>query len=137
MKVNDILNDAIKLGACQESSKVSDWKSLAWLFFSPQGVEFCKKHNYPPLEAFKQMNDTISSLGVYVNTAVKLTNTNTALIGENQSELHFSGTEKPYKVILMHGAKAKIYAGMYAVVKIENISGDCEIYNDGTATIIL
>ena len=137
MKVNDILNDAIKLGACQESSKVSDWKSLAWLFFSPQGVEFCKKHNYPSLEAFKQMNDTISSLGVYVNTAVKLTNTNTALIGENQSELHFSGTEKPYKVILMHGAKAKIYAGMYAVVKIENISGDCEIYNDGTATIKL
>ena len=136
MKVNDILNDAIKLGACQESSKASDWKSLAWLFFSPQGVEFCKKHNYPSLEAFKQMNDTISSLGVYVNTAVKLTNTNTALIGENQSELHFSGTEKPYKVILMHGAKAKIYAGMYAVVKIENISGDCEIYNDGTATVI-
>ena len=137
MKVNDILNDAIKLGACQESSKASDWKSLAWLFFSPQGVEFCKKHNYPSLEAFKQMDASISSMGVYVNTAVKLTNTNTALIGENQSELHFSGTEKPYKVILMLGAKAKIYAGLYAVVKVENISGDCEIYNDGTATIKL
>ena len=136
MKVNDILNDAIKLGACQESSKASDWKSLAWLFFSPQGVEFCKKHNFPSLKDFRQMDDGITSTGVYVDRDVKLTNTNTALIGECQSEVHFSGTEKPYKVILMHGAKAKIYAGMYAVVKIENISGDCEIFNDGTATIL-
>ena len=137
MKVNDILNNAIELGACQESSKASDWKSLAWLFFSPQGTEFCKKHNFPSIEAFKQMDDTISSMGVYVDKGVKLTNANAALIGESQSELRFSGTNKPYKVILMHGAKAKIYAGMYAVVKVENISGDCEIYNDGTATVNL
>ena len=136
MEVKEILNKALRLGACQKASKATDWSSLAQLFFSPQGVEFCKKHNYPSLEMFQQMGD-VSELGVHINTDCNIKNRDAALIGDALYELHFSGTEKPYKVILMHGAKAKIYAGMYAVVKVENISGDCEIYNDGTATIKL
>ena len=136
MEVRDILNNAIKLGACQESSKATDWKSLVWLLFSPQGVEFCKKHNYPSLDVYRQMDEVISSLGVYVDKDCNATNENVALVGESQSELRFSGTGKPYKVILMHGAKARIYAGMYAVVKVENISGDYEVFNDGTATVL-
>lgn len=135
MKVDEILNNAIQLGACQESSKATDWKSLVRLFFSPQGMEFCKKHNFPSLEAFRQMDGVISSLGVYVDNAYNATNEDIALVGDSQSELRFSGTDKPYKVILMHGAKAKIYAGMYSVVKIENISGEYEVFNDGTATV--
>lgn len=136
MRVNDILNEAVKLGACEASGKATDWKSLAWLFFSPQGVEFCKKHNYPSLDVFRQMDRGISSLGVYVDNAHNATNEDIALVGDRESELRFSGTGKPYKVILMHGAKAKIYAGMYAVVKIENISGEYEVFNDGTATVL-
>lgn len=135
MEINDILNKAMQLGACQKASRATDWSSLARLFFSPQGVEFCKKHNYPSLEMFQQMGD-ISELGIYVNTDCNLKNTDVALIGDAQYELHFLGTEKPYKVILMYGAKAKIYASMYAVVKVEDISGGCEIFNDGTATIL-
>lgn len=136
MRVNDILNEALKLGACEASGKATDWKSLSWLFFSPQGIEFCKQHNYPSLDAFRQMDDSISSFGVYVDRSCKLDNTDAAIIGDCQSELHFSGTDRPYKVILMHGAKARIYAGMYAVVKVENISGDYEVFNDGTATVL-
>lgn len=136
MNVSEILSNAVKLGACEASGKATDWKSLAWLFFSPQGVEFCNKHNYPSLDVFRQMDGVISSLGVYVDKSCNATNMNVALVGESQSELHFSGTDNPYKVILMHGAKAKIYAGMYAVVKIENISGEYEVFNDGTATIL-
>lgn len=136
MEVKEVIDNAIALGACNKSGKASDWKSLAWLFFSPQGVEFCKKHNYPSLEAFRRMDGDILSLGVYVDKGCDLINQNVALVGEGQSELHFSDTERPYKVILMHGAKAKIYAGMYAVVKIENISGEYEVFNDGTATVI-
>lgn len=136
MSVSEIMSNAVKLGACEASGKATDWKSLAWLFFSPQGVEFCKKHNYPSLDVFRQMDGVISSLGVYVDKSCNATNENAALVGESLSELHFSGTDNPYKVILMHGAKAKIYAGMYAVVKIENISGEYEVFNDGTATIL-
>lgn len=82
------------------------------------------------------MDGVISSLGVFVDKDCNATNENVALVGDSQSELHFSSIDKPYKVILMHGAKAKIYAGMYAVVKIENISGDYEVFNDGTAKIL-
>lgn len=136
MNVSEILSNAVKLGACEASGKATDWKSLAWLFFSPQGVEFCKKHNYPSLDVFRQMDGVISSLGVYVDSLHNASNEDIALVGDSQSQLHFSGTEKPYKVILMHGAKAKIYASMYSVVKIENISGEYEVFNDGTATIL-
>lgn len=48
MKVHDIMQKAISLGACCESGKATDWKSLCWLFFSPQGREFCEHNNYPP-----------------------------------------------------------------------------------------
>ena len=136
MNVSEILSNAVKLGACEASGKATDWKSLAWLFFSPQGVEFCKKHNYPSLNVFRQMDRVISSLGVYVDNSHNSTNEDIALVGDSESELRFSGTDRPYKVILMHGAKAKIYAGMYAVVKIENISGEYEVFNDGTATVL-
>lgn len=136
MKVNDILKDAVALGACKESGKATDWKSLAWLFFSPQGAEFCAKHNYPSLEAFERMSGNIERYGVFVNKDADVSNKDVALIGASDSELRFEGTDKPYKVILMHGARARIHAGMYAVVKVINISGDYEVFNDGTATII-
>lgn len=136
MEVKDILNDAIKLGACGESGKATDWKSLAWLFFSPQGREFCKKYNYPSLETFRAMDGAITSHGVYVDRSCEITNRDVALIGGSVSDLYYTGTKKPYKVILMHGAKARIHVGMYAVVRIDNISGDYEVFNDGTATVI-
>lgn len=136
MEVNEIMKKAIALGACKESGKATDWKSLAWLFFSPQGREFCAKHNYPSLDIFRTMKGKVERLGVHVEETVEESNKDVALIGKSESTLRFYGTERPYRVILMHGAKTKIYAGMYSVVKIENISGDYEVFNDGTATIL-
>lgn len=136
MEVKDIMVEAHALGACAKSQKATDWKSLAWLFFSPQGREFCAKHNYPAIDAFREMKDSVASHGVFVESPVERTNEDVALIGAGDSVLRFKGTDRPYKVILMHGAKAKIYAGTYAVVKVENISGDYEVFNDGTATVL-
>ena len=136
MEVNEIMRKAIELGACKESGKATDWKSLAWLFFSPQGREFCANHNYPSLNVFRTMKGKVESLGVHIEEVVEESNKDIALIGEGESVLRFYSTEKPYRVILMHGAKVKIYAGMYSVVKVENISGEYEVFNDGTATIL-
>lgn len=136
MEVKDVINEAIRLGACGNSGKATDWKSLAWLFFSPQGREFCRIHNYPSVDAFRAMNGDIRSLGIYVDECCNIDNSDVALIGDSQSVLRYSSTDRPYKVILMHGAKVRIHAGMYAVVKIENISGDYEVFNDGTATVL-
>lgn len=136
MGVNEIMKRAIELGACEKSGKATDWKSLAWLFFSPQGREFCKQHNFPSLDTFRDMKGKVEHLGVHIDESIETRNVDVALIGEGKSVLNFSGTEKPYRVILMHGAQAEVHAGMYSVVKVENISGDYEVFNDGTATII-
>lgn len=130
MKVSKIMTKAVQLGACSESGKATDWKSLAWLFFSPQGREFCTRNNYPHLDDFQKMPDTIKQYGVFVDCPVEKTNEDIALIGPEHSVLTFNKTGRQYRVILMHGAHADIKVGNYAVIKVENISGSFEgIYN--------
>lgn len=137
MNVKDVLYKATTLGACYNSTKATDWKSLVWLFFSPQGREFCKDQNYPSIETFRSMSKNVEPYGVYVEKNVEKSNEDIALIGKSESILHYSGVEKAYKVILMHGASAKIYASNYAVVRLENISGKFEIINDDTAEVLI
>ena len=67
MRVNDILNEAVKLGACEASGKATDWKSLSWLFFSPQGIESLKK-NFPD---FEQGDICIGTFGATTAKAVR------------------------------------------------------------------
>ena len=35
--VKEIMMAALQKGACDKSYGVSDWKTLVWLFFTPQG----------------------------------------------------------------------------------------------------
>nr|DAQ62673.1 MAG TPA: DnaJ-like protein [Caudoviricetes sp.] len=136
IEVKDILNKAIGLGACSQSSKATDWKSLVWLFFSPQGCEFCKRINYPSLEMFRSMKGNVESFGVHIEENVKAVNEDKAIIG-GTAELTFQGTDKAYKVIIMHGGNVRIKISNYAVVRIENISGYYEIINDGTGKVLI
>lgn len=136
IEVKDILNKAIGLGACSQSSKATDWKSLVWLFFSPQGCEFCKSINYPSLEMFRSMKGNVESFGVHIEENVKAVNEDKAIIG-GTAELAFQGTDKAYKVIIMHSGNVRIKISNYAVVRIENISGNYEIINDGTGKVLI
>lgn len=137
ISVKEIMQKAIGLGACTQSGKATDWKSLVWLFFSPQGREFCKENNYPSIELFRSMAKYVEPYGGYVEKPVEKHNEDVALIGEAESTLRYDGVEKAYKVILMHGAKATIHVSNYAVVRLENISGRYEIINDGTAEVLV
>lgn len=136
IEVKDILNKAIGLGACSQSSKATDWKSLVWLFFSPQGCEFCKSINYPSLEMFRSMKGNVESFGVHIEENVKAVNEDKAIIG-GTAELTFQGTDKAYKVIIMHSGNVRIKISNYAVVRIENISGNYEIINDVTGKVLI
>ena len=136
IEVKDILNKAIGLGACSQSGKATDWKSLVWLFFSPQGREFCHENNYPSMEMFRSMKGNVESFGVYIEEDVKAVNEDKAIIG-GTAELTYHGTDKAYKVILMHGGNVRIKIGNYAVVRVENISGSYEIINDGTGKVLV
>lgn len=125
------------MGACSQSGKATDWKSLVWLFFSPQGREFCKDNNYPSIDMFRSMAQYVEPYGVFVEKNVEKHNEDVALIGEGESTLRYDGVDKAYKVILMHGAKATIHVSNYSVVRLENISGEYEIINDGTAEVLV
>lgn len=136
MTVKDIMNKAVVLGACTQSNKATDWKSLAWLFFSPQGREFCRDKNFPSLDLFRQIKANAAPYGVYVEEHVKLVNEDAAIIS-GTAELIYHGPAKAYKVIIMHGASVKIRIGSYAVVRVENMGGSYEVINDGTGKILV
>ena len=110
-----IIEDALKLGACDKVKSATDLESLVELFFSPQGREFCLKNNFPSLETFRGID--AEKYGVFTEKDVYLKNQNVALINCT-GKLIFNKTDG-YKVILMHGSKVEIEVSNYAVVLIE------------------
>ncbi len=140
MKIDEIMKSAALLGACSGSGKVSDWKSLVWLFFSPQGREFCEEKNFPELPMFREMKrHGISELGVFVDegNVCRSNDKDIALVGDTCGELKFDENNVVHKIILMHGAKARIKASNYAVLLIVNIGGcEVEIYKDKTVVVL-
>lgn len=139
MKIDEIMKSAALLGACSGSGKVSDWKSLVWLFFSPQGREFCEEKNFPELPMFREMKrNGISELGVFVDegNVCRSNDKDIALVGDTCGELKFDENNVVHKIILMHGAKARIKASNYAVLLIVNIGG-CEVEIDKDKTVVV
>lgn len=128
MKVIDVLKDAVMRGACEKSGKATDWKSLCWLFFTPQGREFCKANNFPSIKQFRDMAKQVIVHGIYVDCGEIEVHgkENVGLVGNTSAKLHYSSPSKLHRVVLMHGARAEVYADNYSVVTVTNI-GDCEV----------
>lgn len=138
MRAKDVIVKARSLGACSGSDGVTDWKSLCWLFFSPQGREFCEERNFPPIEMFRNMGENVKPYGVYVDAGhVDVTNPgNIAVIGDTDAVITVDDNERVQKVILMHGGKAKIMASGYAVILLVNIGGEVDIEKDETVVVL-
>lgn len=137
--VNKILTEAVRNGACEKSSNATDWRSLVWLFFTPQGAEFCAEHNYPSIDQFRAMSERVREYGVFVDAgAIEATNPgNIGLTGCTEAMLTITDPTCVHKIIVMHGAKVRIKAGNYAVIRLYNIGDNCvTIENDGTAVIM-
>ena len=139
MKVSDVMRSALELGACNQSGKATDWKSLCWLFFTPQGREFCENNNFPSIEIFRNMKPNVEKYGVYVDAGdIQLkNNVNLGIIGDTDAMLEYDDNTVVHKIILMHGAKATIKASNYAVINLTNVN-NCQvtIINDGTAKVL-
>lgn len=136
--VKEIMQSASLLGACGRSNDVNDWKSLAWLFFTPQGREFCEENHFPSLEMFQRMKEDVSEYGVLVDAGrvSRRNDANVGLIGDTSAELVYDDNTVVHKVILMHGAKAKIKASNYAVILLVNI-GNCEVEIEKDKTVVI
>lgn len=139
MEINEIMHEAIDLGACEKTNNVSSWKTLAWLFFSPQGMEFCAKNNFPTLSMFRKMDDEIASNCVFVDAGLVQRNNDSsiALIGDTDARLVFDDPTKVHKVVVMHGATVFIVARNYAVVKLVNIGNNKVSVSKDSSSVIL
>lgn len=111
---------------------------LMKLIFTPQGVEFCTKFNFPNIHAFRQhKGPEAEQNGIYIDTDTKLHNVEQVLlVGNTNAVLTYDDRTKSHHVILMHGAKAKIKASGYAVVFITNAGGVIEREINDNALIL-
>ncbi len=136
--VNEIMQSASLLGACAKSNGVSDWRSLTWLFFTPQGREFCEDNNFPSLEMFRGIRDNISEFNILVDAGnvSRENDVNVGLIGNTSGQLVYNDNTVVHKVVLMHGAKARIKASDYAVILLVNV-GNCEVEIEKDNTVVI
>lgn len=122
--ITKILNGATALGACQKTEGITTAEQLAALFFSPQGREFCLKHDYPTLAMWREIKAQIPNLaemGIYIDAGAiePQGKDNIALIGETRAVAKFAGNNSIFHVLILCGAKAIIKATDYAVVEVE------------------
>lgn len=141
MTPKDVLQAAIAKGACDKSGKASDWSSLAWLMFTPQGREFCEEKQFPSLAMWRELKDSITGKHpVNIDAGEIKVNKpkNIAIIGDTVANLTYSGSDAVHKLIVMHGAKARVRATNYAVVLVVRVGEGCEVTfnNDETAKIL-
>lgn len=138
-EIKEIQNAALELGACDKIEKVSGFPSLVRLLFSPQGAEFCEKHNFPDLATLQSIKPKVKAHGVFVDSG-EITlcgRQNTCLVGKTHATIKASGVNYTHTIILMHGASATIEVSGYAVLKIINISGrEIKINKDNTVVVL-
>ena len=144
MIAKDIINAAIAQGACgkafQMAEKVNSWEDLASALFKPQSREYCALHNFPSLEMFKDTSTELRKYGVFFDAGeIESENpVNFAVVGNTIANITYSGTDALHRLIVMHGAKARVRATNYAVVVVLKIGEGCEVEfdNDETAKIL-
>lgn len=136
--IQEVINKAISAGACAKMASTANIGELVDLFFSPQGIEFCSKNNFPDLSTFRGLKNELSEFCIFVDSKqIKSANNEfIALVGDTQGELIFDENKHVNTVVLMHGARAVIRASNYAVLNIANISCEAEVIKDETVIVL-
>lgn len=138
MTTNKLYNEAKKFGVCSLLTGKETTAELMRLIFTPQGIEFCTKFNFPDINTFLQYKGTEAKQnGIYIDTDTKLHNVeHVLLVGNTNAVLTYDDPTKSHHVILMHGAKAKIKASGYAVVFVNNAGGEIDTQTNDNALIL-
>ncbi len=139
--IDKILNTARRLGACHLVSGITRWRQLADLLFSPQGIEFCKHHNFPTLEMWREIAAVCptKSLAIFIDAGdiIPQSHPNIALVGDTRARLLYSSPETRNQIIVAHGSQLDVTAEDYAVVTVSSIGSDNIVttHTDSTALI--
>lgn len=117
--IEQIYAEAMELEACELFTGRENFDDLIVLLLSPQGLEFCTKHNFPSIEHFEMFNQQmLEAKGIFVNSGEILIKNKkqVLLVGDTEAVCEFKGTKHAFQVVLLHGATAHIKAEEYAVV---------------------
>lgn len=113
---------AQKLADCTMFKGTENLEQLIRLMFTPQGIEFLTKYNFPDLATFRKFKKYHPErYGVYIDCGeISLSEARKVfLVGNSSATLNYRETAGN-RVYLMHGAQASIIASGYAVIKIEH-----------------
>ena len=113
---------AQKLADCTMFKGTEDLEQLIRLMFTPQGIEFLTRYNFPDLATFRKFKKYHPErYGVYIDCGeISLSEAHRVfLVGNSSATLNYRETAGN-RVYLMHGARASIVASGYAVIKIEH-----------------
>ena len=137
-RTKTIYQNASKLGVCSLFKGTESIDELIELFKSPQGIEFCGKHNFPDLPTLRTFRGVQASrLGLFIDTDISRENpAKVILVGNTIATLTYTDPSKRHEVILMHGAKAIIKASGYSVVFVTNNGGEVETHISDHAKIL-
>lgn len=137
--IKRILNEVADLGACRKTEGITTARQLAALYFSPQGREFCIKHNYPTLARWKEIKARIPNLeemGFYIDAGeIKLHNKESvALVGQTRAVAKLDKNNSVFHILVLHEASASVEASNYSVFEVEtDNTGQVTINKDITA----
>jgi hypothetical protein len=126
-------------GACNDVDRVRNLSELCHLFFTARGAEYASLRRFPDYEMFRKYKDDLKAYGVYVddNDVDFTRGYEFALIGRSENKAVLEGNKEVYKIYLMHGAKVKIEARGYSVVKIVKLTDDCEYELMKESTVVV
>lgn len=113
---------AQKLAGCTMFKGTEDLGQLIKLMFTPQGIEFLTRYNFPDLDTFRKFKPYHPErYGVYIDCGkIELSEARRVfLVGRSSATLKYRETAGN-RVYLMHGAQASIIASGYAVIKVEH-----------------
>lgn len=110
-----------KLTACAMFTGDESLQALVSLMFTPQGTEFLTRVGFPDLEVFRKFAPYHPErYGVYIDAGGFAVSEprKIFLVGETAALIKCRETAGN-SVVLMHGARARIEASRYAVVKVD------------------
>lgn len=139
MTARDIKNKALECGACDLIKGAESIADLVALMNTPQGREFCKKHKFPTLEMLRQHKESLALLGVYVDAdEIAARNVEGIIVaGNTMLFAKYDSADRPYHIIVMHGAKADVLSNNYAVCEVTEIDGEVDAFEEGNSIIFV
>lgn len=139
MTAKEIKEMALNCGACELINSSESIADLVSLMCTPQGREFCKKHRFPTIDILRQHKAELAAMNVYVDAGIiELEDTdNLVLAGATSAIVRYKSTDKPYHMMVMHGASAKITAYGYSICQVTDINGRVEYHTSKNASVFI